>query len=172
MGRTKAGSTGEPLDRPDPWGVALKQLALRARTVEEVRRSLARRGYGRDEIAAVLARLTAFGYLDDADFARTWVSTRARRTATGPARLARELRAKGVAEAEIGAALRSLAEEWDVAEAAAAAVRRKLPSLRGVPPSVARRRLVAFLERRGFSAEIILAVCRTQFRGTEESSEE
>ena len=57
------------------------------------------------------------------------------------------------------------------AEAAAAAVRRKLPSLHGVPPSVARRRLAAFLERRGFSAEIILAVCRAQFRGAEESSE-
>ena len=59
MGRAKAGSTGEPSDRPDPWGVALKQLALRARTAEEVRRSLARRGYKGDEIAAVLARLTA-----------------------------------------------------------------------------------------------------------------
>ena len=151
--------------------MALKQLALRARTVEEVRRSLARCGYGRDEIAAVLARLTASRYLDDADFARTWVAARARRAATGPARLARELRAKGVADADIGAALSALGEEWDVAEAAAAAARRKLSSLRGVPPSVARRRLAAFLERRGFSAEIILAVCRAQFRGAEESSE-
>ena len=159
MGRTKAGSTEEPPDRPNAWGVALKQLALRARSAEEVRRSLARRGYGGDEIAAVIARLTALRYLDDADFARTWVAARARRTPTGPARLARELRAKGIAE------------EWDVSEAAAAAVRRKLPSLRGVPSGVARRRLAAFLERRGFSAEIILAICRTQFRGAEESSE-
>ena len=119
----------------------------------------------------MLARLTASRYLDDADFARTWVAARARRTVTGPARLARELRAKGVADADIGAALSALAEEWDVSEAAAAAVRRKLPSLRGVPSGVARRRLAAFLERRGFSAEIILAICRTQFRGAEESSE-
>ena len=171
MGRTKAGSTEEPPDRPNAWGVALKQLALRARSAEEVRRSLARRGYGGDEIAAVIARLTALRYLDDADFARTWVAARARRTPTGPARLARELRAKGIADADIGAALGALAAEWNVAEAAAAAVRRKLPSLHGVPPSVARRRLAAFLERRGFSAEIILAVCRAQFRGAEESSE-
>jgi SOS response regulatory protein OraA/RecX len=171
VGRTKPGSIGEPPDRPDPWGVALKQLALRARTVEEVRRFLARRGYAGDEIATVLARLRALRYLDDADFARIWVAARARRTATGPARLARELRAKGVANTDIGAALSALAEEWDVSEAAAEAVRRKLPSLRGVPPGVARRRLAAFLERRGFSTEIILALCRAQFRGAEDSSD-
>ena len=140
-------------------------MALRARSAEEVRRSLARRGYGRDEIAAVLARLTALRYLDDADFARTWVAARARRTATGPARLARELRAKGVADADIGAALSAFAEEWNVAEAAAEAVRRKLPSLHGVPPTVARRRLAGFLERKGFSADIIVTLCRRHLGG-------
>jgi regulatory protein len=169
--RTRERETENPLDRPDPWGVALKQLAIRARSVEEIRRSLARRGYGQDEIAAVLARLTASGYVDDADLARTWVATRARRGAMGPARLARELRDKGIADTEIAAALRASAEEWDVAEAAAAAVRRKLPSLQGLPPAVARRRLAAFLERRGFSAEVILATCRSCFRGVEGSSE-
>ena len=171
MGRIQAGESGEPSDRPDPWGVAIKQLALRARSAEEIRRSLARRGYGQDEIAAVLARLTASGYVDDADLARTWVAARARRAAMGPARLARELRDKGISDTEIAAALRASAEEWDVAETAAAAVRRKLPSLHGLPPAVARRRLAAFLERRGFSAEIILATCRSCFRADEGSSE-
>jgi regulatory protein len=171
VGRIQAGETRAPLDRPDPWGVALKQLALRARSAEEIRRSLARRGYGQDEIAAVLARLTASGYVDDADLARTWVAARTRRSAMGPVRLARELRDKGIADAEIAAALRDSAEERDVAETAAAAVRRKLPSLHGLPPAVARRRLAAFLERRGFSAEIILAMCRSCFRAAEGSSE-
>jgi SOS response regulatory protein OraA/RecX len=82
--------------------------------------------------------------------------------------LARELRAKGIAEADIQAALRSLAEEWDATEAAREAVRRKLPSLRGLPAAVARRRLAAFLERRGFSAEIILAMCRAHLTGAED----
>jgi regulatory protein len=151
--------------------VAVKMLALRARSAEEIRRALARRGYGREEIAAVLARLTASRYLDDAEFARTWVTTRARRAALGPARLARELRAKGIADADIAVALRALADEWDTADVAREAARRKLPSLQGLPSGVARRRLAAFLERRGFSAEIILALCLAQDAGAEKPYE-
>jgi len=66
-------------ERPDAWQVALKVLAVRARTTHEVRQALTRRGYPPDEVAAVIARLTAARYLDDADFARSWVSARARR---------------------------------------------------------------------------------------------
>lgn len=171
MRRGKPGPGEEGVARPAPWEVALKLLALRARSVEEIRRALAHRGYGREEIAAVLARLTASRYLDDAEFARTWVTTRARRAALGPARLARELRAKGIADADIAVALRALAEEWGTADVAREAVRRKLPSLQGLPPDVAQRRLAAFLERRGFSAEIILALCRAQVAGAENQFE-
>lgn len=171
MRRGRAGPADETSARPDPWQVALKQLANRARSADEIRRALARRGYDRDEVEAVLARLTASRYLDDADFARTWVTTRARRSLMGPARLARELRAKGIADNDITAALRSLADEWDAREAARKAVRRKLPSLQGLPPAVARRRLAAFLERRGFSPEVILAMCRLEFADIEEPRE-
>jgi regulatory protein len=150
-------------ERPDAWQAALKQLAARARSVQEVERALARRGYSVAEIATVIARLRAAHYLDDAEFARTWVTARAHRGAAGPVRLARELRAKGVAEGDIGAALRAIRDEWDVGEAARTAARRKLKSLEGLPKEVARRRLAAHLERRGFSREVILATCRRHF---------
>jgi regulatory protein len=121
---------------------------------------LGRRGYGREEIAAVLARLSAARYLDDADFARTWVTTRAHRGTAGPARLVRELRGKGIADAEIEAALRALHEEWNAAEAAGEAARRKLKSLQGLSADAARRRLAGYLDRRGFAPDIILVTCR------------
>lgn len=163
--------SGDPSarERPDAWHVALKVLAVRARTTHEVRRALTRRGYPPDEVAAVIARLTAARYLDDADFARTWVSARARRGAAAPARLARELRTKGVAGGEIAAALRGLQEEWDPAAAAGEAAKRKLKSLQGLPIPVARRRLAAFLDRRGFSADIVLTTCRRYLAAADES---
>ena len=167
-GRRDAGdpTTGE---RGDPWQVALKLLSTRARTTHEVRRTLSRRGYPPEQISAVIARLIAARYLDDADFARTWVSARARRGAAGPARLARELRTKGVASGEIAAALRELQEDWDPAAAAAAAAARKLKSLQGLPGPAARRRLAAFLDRRGFSPEIILVICRKYLAAADDS---
>jgi regulatory protein len=158
--RRPAGPIGR--EPPDAWQAAVKMLAVRARSGHEVREALRRRGYPPDEIAAAIARLAAARYLDDAEFARTWMATRARRGAAAPVRLARELRAKGVAEEDIAAALRALQGEWDSAAAAAEAARRKLKTLQGLTPEAARRRLAAHLERRGFDRETVLATCRRQ----------
>jgi regulatory protein len=164
--RKDAGPGPGAIDRPGAWGVALKLLAVRSRSSHEVRQALGRRGYPPDEVAAVIARLAACRYLDDAEFARMWVTARAHRAAVGPARLSRELRAKGIPEGQIAAALQALAEEWTPAEAAGEAARRKLKALAGLPPAVARRRLAGYLERRGFSPEIIIAMCRRHIGAT------
>lgn len=170
-GRGGRDSSGDPAgrERLDPWQVALKHIAVRARTTHEVRQTLTRRGYAPRDVAAVIARLTAARYLDDADFARTWVSARARRGVAAPARLARELRTKGVSAAEIAAALRALQDQWDPAEAAGEAAKRKMKLLQGLPAPVARRRLAAFLDRRGFSPEIVLATCRRYVAGVDDA---
>jgi regulatory protein len=162
-GRRGAIGKATTAERPDAWQVAVKHLALRARSAREVERALTRQGFAPAEIGTVIDRLTAARYLDDAEFARTWVSARAHRGVAGPARLARELRAKGVRDEDIAAALQAVRDEWDVGEAAYAAARRKLQSLAGVPREAARRRLAAFLERRGFSRDVIIATCRKHF---------
>ncbi len=158
-------------ERADPGEVALKLLAVRARSREEIRLSLSRRGYPPDEVAAVLARLAAARYLNDLDLARDWVRARAERCGFGPARLARELRAKGIADQDIRAALGELLAAQSPLALAEEAARRKLTALQGVPPPVGRRRLGAYLARRGFSTEIILRLCQKYFPNMEESSE-
>ncbi len=145
------------------WEAAVALLALRARSSQEVRRRLRLRRFPRAEIEAAIDRLTAAGYLNDAAFAEQWARARQERQGLGPARLARELKAKGVGEAEIAGALGSLRAERDVREVAAEAAARRLKGLRGLPPEVGRRRLAAYLERRGFSAEVILDLCRRHF---------
>ena len=150
-------------DRPDPWEIAVKLLAMRALSSEELRRRLVRRRYPPDQISAVLARLTASRYLDDGEYARAWARSRAHRRSLGPMRLTQELRAKGIAEGDIAAALREAFTEREAREVAAAAALRRLPALQGLPPEAARRRLAGYLTRRGFAAEIILALCRKHF---------
>lgn len=151
------------MERPDPWEVAVKLLAMRALTTEEVRRRLARRGYDAEQIQAVIARLTASRYLDDAEYARAWARARAHRRSLGPARLARELQARGIAEPVISGAVREAFAERGARELAEAAAVRKLQGLQGVAPEVARRRLGAYLTRQGFAVEIVLALCRQYF---------
>ena len=169
-GRAAASSINA--ERPDAWGVGLKLLAMRAHTTQEVRQRLARRGYPPDEVAAVIARLASAKYLDDLELARTWVRSRAVRPGLGPTRLAQELRAKGVGEPEIAAALAEFPAERTVDDVAEEVAARKLRTLRGLEPAVARRRLAAHLTRRGFASEITLLMCRKFFPGTADRDQE
>ena len=156
-GDRAAGEAGT--ERLDPWEVAVRLLAGQVLTTHELRQRLARHGYASDQISVVIARLTASRYLDDVEYARSWARSRAHRRCVGPARLAQELRIKGIAEEHIAGALAEAFGERDVREVAEAAALRKLRTFRDLEPEVARRRLAAHLTRQGFAIEIVLALC-------------
>ena len=162
---------GTPVERPTAWEAAIALLAIRAYSTHELEQRLRRRGCAAEEIAAVVARLTAARYLDDAEYARAWARSRARRLSLGPARLARELRARGVDSAHIADALAETATEDDPRVLAEEAAARRLKTLQGVPAATARRRLAAFLARRGFATAVIIDVCRRHFPHLPDSGE-
>jgi regulatory protein len=167
--RGQGGGETRPAEPTDPWEVAVKLLGMRALTSQELRQRLARRGYVADQIQAVVVRLAASRYLDDAEYARAWARAGAQRHSIGPGRLARELRSKGIAEAEISDALREAFGERDARQVAEVAAVRKLKALQGADPEVARRHLALFLTRRGFAAEVVLALCRKHFPSLDDS---
>jgi len=161
--REGRGKTGTTVEQSNPWEVAVKLLADQALSTRQLQQRLTRRGYGAEEIGEVVARLSAARYLDDAEYARAWARARAHRRSWGPRRLAHELRARGIAEPEILSALDEAYADRDPRTVAEAAAVRKLKELQGLAPEAARRRLAAFLTRRGFPVEIVLAVCRRHF---------
>jgi regulatory protein len=71
-------------------------LAVRPRSVDETRRRLRHLGYPIHLTDVVVDRLLAFGYLDDASFARAWVESRDRARPRGESALRRELTLKGI----------------------------------------------------------------------------
>ena len=102
--------------------------------------------------------LVARGYLDDAGYARHWVTTRAPR-GYGAARLRSELRARGVATSVIDAALGGLDADTSLGRARELA-RRRLPALRRGRPERLTSRLRDYLLRRGFGSSIVMRVVR------------
>lgn len=107
---------------------------------------------------AVVADLTARGYLDDAAFARHWVETRSAR-GYGAARLRAELRVRGVAGALIESALGRLGPEAALERCRAAALRR-WPALLRRRPERAAARLRDYLRRRGYPIGAVARVVR------------
>lgn len=129
---------------------AIRLLGIRARSRKEMERFLSKKGYAVAEIASVLDRLTLQGYLNDAAFARQWVSSRLRRRPRGTLALTWELRQKGLSDKEIGEATSRV----DEAAAAWAAVKPRLRQWSGLDRDGLRKKMIPFLKRRGFSAEV------------------
>lgn len=134
---------------------ALRALELRPHASTDLGRRLVRRGHPREAVAAALEEVTRLGLLDDAAFARGYAESRAAR-GRGPARIRRDLASMGVPREEVDAAV---AAQWpdgteDPALPLALAARRA-GQLGSLPRPVKRRRLLAYLLRRGFSPRVI-----------------
>ena len=78
------------------YAEAVRLLARRPRSEHEVRRWLEQRKHSSADVDAVLTRLRARGYVDDAELALHFIVARAQRLGHGPRRLLHELERRGV----------------------------------------------------------------------------
>jgi regulatory protein len=141
---------------------ALDLLEARARGVEELRRLLVRKGEPPADVDDAIERLRASGLLDDASFARQLTRSKALGAGLSRRRIQQELTRRGVAR-DIGAeAIDDVFADEGVDEAATLerVARKKLRTLARLDPEARRRRLYAFLARRGFEADEIARVLR------------
>ena len=169
-----SGSDGDPLnpdavpgpvedDLGDPESVA-RNICLRAltgapKTRKQLADLLAKRGVPEEAAVAVLDRFGEVGLIDDAAFARAWVSSRQSGRGLARRALRAELHAKGV-DAELAAQAVALVDDEDEREAARRLVERKLPSMRRIDRATATRRLIGMLARKGYSGGLAAAVVR------------
>ena len=156
---------GRAADAEAAFRTAVGALELRAYARTDLGRRLMRKGHPRDAVADALARADALGLLDDAAFARNYVQTRAAR-GRGPMRLQRDLQAMGVARVEVD---RAIAAHWpegtEDLEMPVALAARRARQLAGLAPPVRRRRLLAYLARRGFTGRTALAAVTRALEG-------
>lgn len=132
---------------------ALRALARRAHARHDLERRLVKRQHPRAAVDMALERLAARGLLDDRLFAERYAALRAVR-GRGPARLIRDLLAQGVERRTAEDAVRHALDDEGIdpsVEARAVAVRRA-SQLGGLPGRVRKRRLLAFLLRRGYDS--------------------
>ena len=131
---------------------ALRAIARRAHARVDLRRRLLQKQHPAAAVDHALDRLSAAGLLNDAQFAADYAAAKARR-GRGPARLVRDLQAQGVERRVAEDAVRTslAAEGVDPAEAVRALAEKRAKQLAGLPRVVRKRRLVAFLMRRGFN---------------------
>jgi len=141
---------------------ALDFLSYRPRSIDEVQRRLREDGIDDQELAVIIGRLQALGYLDDRAFARWWAENRAEFSPRGPYAIRHELRVKGVADEIIDEVVEHVAQQED--EQVMNVARGRARRLAREEEAGFRRKLAAFLLRRGFSYDAVMSAVEQAWR--------
>ncbi|MGH2478412.1 MAG: RecX family transcriptional regulator [Ktedonobacteraceae bacterium] len=138
---------------------AINYLSFRPRSQAEVRRYLRKKETPPEIIEAVLERLKNLDYLNDRAFASFWVESREQHNPRGSQGLRSELRMKGI-EREI---VEEIVSDENDADLAVRAAQKKAALLLRTPAmdyNTFRNRLGGFLQRRGFSYDVVARTVR------------
>ena len=145
---------------PTAYNYALNLLSARPYATRALHRKLIQRQYSAADADDAIRRLVDNGLLNDAKFAEQYARSKILSTGASKRRLQQELFRKGikgdVATTAIASVLES--EEIDPAAVVDRVARKKLAQLGGLEPLVVRRRLFAFLARRGYDVDEIKGV--------------
>ena len=147
---------------------AVQRVARRPRSERELQIELERRGLESEDAELVIDRLREAGLAGDFEFARAWIENRMAFRPRGARALRSELRGKGVAGRVIEAALENFDEQQALRRAADIGDRK----YQHLSPDDYRRRLTAYLVRRGFERHAISPLVRQLAAEIEAESEE
>jgi len=130
---------------------AFHYLSYRPRSESEVRERLSRRGFGGDDIEAVMTKIKKQGLVDDTAFAQFWKDNREAFSPRSRWLTSQELRRKGIASNIIDQVVDIIDDDDSAYRAALSKARRLTQSdYEGF-----HRRLGEYLKRRGFSFGVI-----------------
>ncbi len=137
------------------YDVALRALMRRAHSVHEMKQKLARRTDNELLVRVVMARLKENGQLDDERYAQQFTRNRTQSRKQGKFRIARDLRARGVADNQINAAIEDAAATTDTVAMVRQRIERKIRSYRGEMDERKIASIYGSLLRAGFPSDVI-----------------
>ena len=145
---------------PSAYNYALNLLSARPYATRALHRKLIQKQYSAADADDAIRRLVDNGLLDDAKYAEQYARSKITTTGASKRRLQQDLYRKGIkgdlATNAIASVLES--EEIDPAAVLERVAKKKLIQLGDLEPLVLRRRLFAFLARRGYDVDEIKAV--------------
>lgn len=140
----------------DEYGKALHKaydyLARRQHASFELAHKLRQKKFDPALVNEVIDHLTKLGYLDDTQFAKSWVASRGR--SRGPVALRHELRKKGVGEDIITRVLDDHLTDVDLVKEAEVLAKKKIAAKRE-PWSIVYPKLARYLAGRGYPPDVV-----------------
>ena len=148
------------MNRVTAYNYALNLLAARPYATRALHRKLIQKDYSAADADDAIRRLVANGLLDDAKYAEQYARSKMLATGASKRRLTQDLYRKGIKGDVASAAIDAVVEDEDIDTDAMIekVAQKKLAQLGDLEPLVLRRRLFAFLARRGYDVDEIKRV--------------
>lgn len=143
------------MDEVTAYDRVIRLLAQRAHSRMELVRKLRQRGASEDVAQAAVERAAAQGYVNDLEYA-LMLCRHGRDRGWAPSRVRQELALRGVEAHTAEEALALVYAQVELADLALVLARKRVAHMSGDVQSV-RRKLAAFLQRRGFPTHECLA---------------
>jgi len=137
---------------------ALRLLSFRPRTAQEVSARLCTKGFTQDLVARVCERLKELAYIDDRQFAISWLNAFSGPRCRNAWVLKRELKKKGVAPDLADEVVQENFKKEDVFRAACELARQRMSKAAPRDTEKAKARVQNLLLRRGFDYDFIREV--------------
>ncbi len=132
-------------------------LKFRLRSENEIRQRLKKKKFDADIIEMTLFFLKDKGFIDDNYFAKTWIESRIKKP-LGIRRLKAELSIKGINKAIIDTQIDEIKKSYSEEDIVGGIAKGRLNKLKGIDPQKAKKRVYAYLLRRGFSPEVVIDI--------------
>ena len=148
------------MNRLSAYNYALNLLAARPYSTQTLRRKMIQKEYSAADADEAIRRLVDNGLLNDAKYAEQYARSKILTTGASKRRLQQELFRKGIKGELATTAIANVIEQEEIDPAAMIerVARKKLAQLGSLEPLVLRRRLFAFLARRGYDVDEIKRV--------------
>ena len=148
------------MKRATAYNYALNLLGARPYSTSALRKKMIQKEYATADADDAIRRLVDNGLLNDAKFAEQYARYKIVSTGASKRRLQQDLYRKGIkGELATAAIAQVIADEQiDTAAVVDRVARKKLAQLGDLDPIVLRRRLFAFLARRGYDLDEIKSV--------------
>jgi regulatory protein len=148
------------LNQLSAYNYALNLLAARPYSTQTLRRKLIQKEYPAADADDAIRRLVDNGLLNDAKYAEQYARSKILMTGASKRRLQQELYRKGIKGELATTAIANVIEQEEIDPAALIerVAKKKLASMGDLDPMILRRRLFAFLARRGYDIDEIKAV--------------
>jgi regulatory protein len=156
LDQKKIGQILESEVKKESKDAALKFLSYRMRSEKEVRDKLKKKEFANDLIDEVIKDLKRINLIDDSNFASAFVRDKISNKPQGKILLKQELWKKGIKDETIEKVLKEYFEdEEEELNLAKNLLEKRKKRYENLDKNIAKRRMMSFLLRRGFSYEIV-----------------